>query len=80
MLYKKNCEKTLKKELFENPTSEFRGTPFQPMDFLSIGTAAGVAGTYNFAPSYKLITAILMFIMMKPIPMSRQWSVISWHW
>ena len=28
MLYKKNSEKTLKKELFENPTSEFRGTPF----------------------------------------------------
>ena len=28
MLYKKNQEKTLKKELFENPTSEYRGTPF----------------------------------------------------
>ena len=28
MLYKKNSEKILKKELFENPTSEFRGTPF----------------------------------------------------
>ncbi len=43
---------------------EFRGTPFQPMDFLSVGTAAGVAGTYNFAPNYKLITAIFMFIIM----------------
>ena len=28
MLYKKNVEKSLKKELFKNPTSEFRGTPF----------------------------------------------------
>ena len=43
---------------------EFRGTPFQPMDFLSIGTAAGVAGTYNFAPNYKLITAVFIFIVM----------------
>ena len=28
MLYKKNSEKTLSKELFKNPTSEYRGTPF----------------------------------------------------
>jgi len=28
MLYKKNQEKTLSKDLFKNPTSEFRGTPF----------------------------------------------------
>lgn len=28
MLYKKNGDKALKKELFENPTSEYRGTPF----------------------------------------------------
>lgn len=28
MLYPKNKEKTLDKELFENPTSEYRGTPF----------------------------------------------------
>lgn len=28
MLYKKNVEKSLKTELFKNPTSEFRGTPF----------------------------------------------------
>ena len=28
MLYKKNVSKTLAKELFENPTSEYRGTPF----------------------------------------------------
>lgn len=28
MLYKKNVEHSLKKELFRNPTSEYRGTPF----------------------------------------------------
>lgn len=28
MLYKKNSEKKLSKQLFENPTSEYRGTPF----------------------------------------------------
>lgn len=28
MLYKKNSEKKLSKELFKNPTCEFRGTPF----------------------------------------------------
>ena len=28
MLYKKNLDKQLSKELFENPTSEYRGTPF----------------------------------------------------
>ncbi len=43
---------------------DFRGTPFQPMDFLSIGTAAGVANTYNFAPSYKLITGVFLFVIM----------------
>ena len=28
MLYKKNSQKTLSKELFKNPTCEYRGTPF----------------------------------------------------
>ena len=28
MFYKKNTEKVLSKELFKNPTSEYRGTPF----------------------------------------------------
>jgi hypothetical protein len=43
---------------------EFRGTPFQPMDFLSITTAAGVANTYNFAPDHEIITASLLFILL----------------
>lgn len=40
---------------------DFRGSPFLPMDFFNAGTAAGVADAYNFAPSYKLVTAILLF-------------------
>ena len=28
VLYKKNIQKTLSDELFKNPTSEYRGTPF----------------------------------------------------
>ena len=28
MLYKKNSQKTLSDDLFKNPTSEYRGTPF----------------------------------------------------
>ena len=43
---------------------DFRGTPFQPMDFLSISTAAGVANTYNYAPNHKIITAALLFVLL----------------
>lgn len=41
---------------------EFRGTPFLPMDFLSIGTAMGVANTYDFTPTYKITIAALILI------------------
>lgn len=43
---------------------DFRGTPFLPMDFLSISTAVGVANTYNYAPTYKVLTASLIFIFI----------------
>ena len=43
---------------------DFRGTPFLPMDFLSITTAAGVANTYNYTPNFKIITATLIFIFI----------------
>ncbi len=43
---------------------EFRGTPFLPMDFLSIETAAGVAGTYDFTPNYKVVTATVLFVLL----------------
>ncbi len=43
---------------------EFRGTPFLPMDFLSVTTAVGVANTYNYTPTYKIIIASLIFIFI----------------
>lgn len=43
---------------------DFRGTPFQPMDFLSITTAAGVANTYDYSPTYKIISATMVFIFI----------------
>lgn len=43
---------------------DFRGTPFLPMDFLSITTAAGVANTYNYTPTYKVILASFIFIFI----------------
>lgn len=42
--------------------TDFRGTPFLPMDFLSVKTAAGVANTYDYTPTYKVMTAALIFI------------------
>lgn len=43
---------------------EFRGTPFLPMDFLGITTAVGVANTYNYTPTYKMILATLLFVFI----------------
>ncbi|MBQ6848646.1 MAG: LTA synthase family protein [Clostridia bacterium] len=39
---------------------EFRGTPFVPMDFFSIGTALEVAPGYDFSLSYLQVIAILL--------------------
>ncbi len=43
---------------------DFRGTPFIPMDFFSITTAVGVANTYDYTPTYKVICASLIFIFI----------------
>ena len=43
---------------------EFRGTPFIPMDFLSITTAAGVANTYSFKLMHTVLTGSLLFIFI----------------
>ncbi len=40
----------------------FRGTPFIPMDFLSITTAMNVGSTYDYTPTAIMITAALLFI------------------
>lgn len=44
----------------------FRGTPFLPMDFLSISTATNVAVTYNYTPSFNVIisTVLIVFIVV----------------
>lgn len=46
---------------------EFRGTPFIPMDFLSITTAVGVANTYNYSPTYNMVIAIEIFAFLVSI-------------
>ncbi len=43
---------------------QFRSTPFIPMDFLSITTAANVANTYNFTPSHLVIMGSFIFIFI----------------
>ncbi len=43
---------------------DFRGTPFLPMDFLSVTTAIGVANTYDYTPTYKVISASMVFIFI----------------
>ena len=50
---------------------QFRGTPFIPMDFLSITTAANVANTYNYTPNHLVIigTIIYIFILVVAIKM-----------
>ncbi len=44
---------------------QFRGTPFIPMDFFAITTAANVANTYNYTPTHTIIigTEIFVFIV-----------------
>ena len=42
----------------------FRGTPFIPMDFFAITTAANVANTYNYTPTHTVIIGTLIFIFI----------------
>ena len=41
----------------------FRGTPFLPMDFLTIGTGLEVADGYHYALSWQLIMASIVFFL-----------------
>lgn len=43
---------------------EFRGTPFVPMDFLSVTTALNVANTYTFKLMHTVLTAVLLFALI----------------
>ena len=47
MLYKKNAETKLSRELFENPTSEYRGTPLLVLELsCDKRTDCGSAGDF----------------------------------
>ena len=50
--------------LAHNFIMEFRGTPFIPMDFLSITTAANVANTYTYRLTHTVVTGSLIFIFL----------------
>ena len=45
----------------------FRGTPFIPMDFFAITTAANVANTYNYTPTHTIIIGTLIFVFIVAI-------------
>jgi len=60
--------------------SDFRGTPFIPMDFLSISTAVGVANTYDysFTPIMVIATEIFLFLIVLGIKFNMpKFSVVS---
>lgn len=40
--------------------SLFRGTPILPWDFTALGTAAAVAGSYRFVPTWQMIVSFLL--------------------
>ncbi len=42
----------------------FRGTPFLPIDFASIGTAKNVAGTYDYTPSFNVVVSTILLILI----------------
>ena len=46
---------------------DFRGTPFIPMDFLSVSTAVGVANTYDYSFTPTMIIATELFIFLVTI-------------
>ncbi|MCC8168244.1 MAG: LTA synthase family protein [Clostridiales bacterium] len=43
---------------------EFRSTPLVPWDLLSIGTAASVAGEYDYTPTKRVILVVLGFLLI----------------
>lgn len=45
----------------------FRGTPFVPMDFYAIDTAATVAGGYDFSFNYQIVSATILFALLQVI-------------
>ena len=48
--------------LINHYVMEFRSTPFVPWDIFSIGTAASVAGEYDFTPTKEVVIVTLIFL------------------
>lgn len=42
---------------------EFRSTPFVPWDIFSVGTAASVAGNYDFTPGVRVSIVTILFLL-----------------
>ncbi len=58
----------------------FRGTPFVPADFLSIGTAINVGVTYDFSPDYQIIIAVLLLLFLQIVAYklpNPRWDIIG---
>ena len=43
--------------------SVFRGTPVLPWDLTALGTAAAVAGSYDFTPTWQMTIALLLIVV-----------------
>ncbi|MBU5435889.1 LTA synthase family protein [Pseudoflavonifractor sp. MSJ-37] len=44
--------------------SVFRGTPILPWDFTALGTAAAVAGSYRFFLTWRMGTAVVLWVLL----------------
>lgn len=57
----------------------FRGTPFVPMDLLSIGTAAQVAAGYDYSLSHLQVIAILLLCFILIVGSRLQTPKMGWE-
>ncbi len=53
--------------LANNLVYSFRGTVFLPSDFLAIGTAAGVAGTYTYTLTAQILMSLILLVFILAI-------------
>ena len=58
----------------------FRGTPFVPMDLLSIGTAANVAAGYDYSLSHLQVIAILLLAFILIVGSRLHTPRMEWEW
>lgn len=58
----------------------FRSLPFVPWDIFSFGTAASVAGSYNFMPSVRVVLVALGFLAVLVLEGFCDISLKKWKW